>query len=161
MIRFAVALMLCIMAFGKANAQELIVIESKNLKCNDSILIFTPKNVNENTSTLFLLHGWSGCYKDWSNKHNIQEISDRTNFRIICPDGFYNGWYLNNTDPDKMQWRTFFWSELFPMMEKRFNLSSTLIYQKKCQKRKCRQEQIFLFNMLGSLIKFGFQEFPL
>ena len=122
MIRFAVALLLCIMAAGQTSAQELIVIESKNLKCNDSLLVFTPENVNEQTPTLFLLHGWSGCYKDWSNKHDIQEISNRTNFRIICPDGFYNGWYLNNTDPEKMQWRTFFWSELFPMMKEKFNL---------------------------------------
>ena len=123
MNRFTVALVAMILFAINANSQELVVIESKNLKCNDSILIFTPKNVNEKTPTLFLLHGWSGCYKDWSNKHNIQEISDRTNFRIICPDGFYNGWYLNNTNPEKMQWRTFFWSELFPMMEKKFNLT--------------------------------------
>ena len=122
MKHIALALLVCIMAIGKVSSQELIVIESKNLKCNDSVLVFTPVNVNEKTPTLFLLHGWSGCYSDWSRKHNIQEISNRTGFRIICPDGFYNSWYLNNSDPDKMQWRTFFWSELFPMAEKKFNL---------------------------------------
>ena len=123
MIRFAVALLICILALGNANAQELMVLESDNLKCNDSVLVFTPKNLNENTPTLFLLHGWSGCYSNWSQKHDIQEIADRTNFRIICPDGFYNSWYLNNTDPEKMQWRTFFWSELYPMMQKKYNLT--------------------------------------
>lgn len=129
MKRYAAALLIALFALVKVNAQELIVIESKNLKCNDSVLVFTPVNVNENTSTLFLLHGWSGCYANWSQKHNIQEIANRTNFRIICPDGFYNSWYLNNTDSDKMQWRTFFWEEMFPMMQKKYNLvpSNTFI----------------------------------
>jgi len=106
--------------------KQLIVIESSNLKCNDSVLVFTPvqyaANQTQTLPTLFLLHGWSGCYKDWSNKHDIQEISNRTGFRIICPDGFYNGWYLNNTDTTKMQWRAFFDQELFPQMKERFNL---------------------------------------
>lgn len=124
MKRFAILLLLCTATLFKANAQELIVIESPNLKCNDSILVFTPVNVNasENCPTLFLLHGWSGCYSNWSEKYDLQEISNRTNFRIICPDGFYNSWYINNSDPQKMQWRTFFWEECFPMMEKKFNL---------------------------------------
>lgn len=108
---------------------ELIVIESSNLKCNDSILVFTPAccgktEVSESKTlpTLFLLHGWSGCYKDWSNKHDIQEISNRTGFRIICPDGFYNSWYLNNTDTTKMQWRAFFDNECFPLLKEKYAL---------------------------------------
>ncbi len=110
------------------SAPQLIVIESSNLKCNDSILVFTPAccqgNISESGTipTLLLLHGWSGCYKDWSNKHDIQEISNRTGFRIICPDGFYNSWYLNNTDTTKMQWRKFFDEECFPLLKERFNL---------------------------------------
>lgn len=110
------------------DSPELIVIESANLKCNDSILVFTPqccgKALQEGKAipTLFLLHGWSGCYKDWSNKHDIQEISNRTGFRIICPDGFYNGWYLNNTDTTKMQWRSFFDQECFPQLKEKFDL---------------------------------------
>ncbi len=109
---------------------ELIVIESSNLKCNDSILVFSPQCLSKEIAqgkaipTLFLLHGWSGCYKDWSNKHDIQQISNRTGFRIICPDGFYNGWYLNNSDTTKMQWRTFFDNECFPLLKEKFNLAA-------------------------------------
>ncbi len=120
--RFFVIAIVALFSSAKISAQELIVIESEDLKCNDSILVFTPQNVNEKTATLFLFHGWSGCYKDWSKKHDIQQISNKFNFRIICPDGFYNGWYLNNTDPGKMQWRTFFWNELYPQMQQKYNL---------------------------------------
>lgn len=114
------------LSINKANSQELMVFESSELKCNDSTLVFTPEEHTENelaqVPTLFLLHGWSGCYKDWGNKYDLQEISNRTGFRIICPDGFYNSWYLNNSDTTKMQWRNFFDKEFFPAIKAKFNL---------------------------------------
>ncbi len=120
---------------SQLKSQERIVISSKNLKCDDTVLVFSPDKANKkshkskdlkakySTPTLFLLHGWSGCYKDWSNHYNLQEISDRTGFRIICPEGFYNSWYLNNRDTSLMQWRTFFDKELYPMMKERYGFN--------------------------------------
>lgn len=108
---------------NRSFAQELVIIESNYLKCNDSILVFSPKQVTEDTPTLFLLHGWSGAYSNWSKKANIQEVSDKYGFIIITPDGFYNSWYLNNVDPQKMQWRTFFDKELYPLMKEKYNLN--------------------------------------
>lgn len=108
------------------SAQELIVIEStKNLKCNDSIWVFSPlKNHSaQSIPTLFLLHGYAGDYSNWGTKYDLQEISDRTGFRIICPDGFYASWYLNDVDPSKMQYRTFFDEELYPLMNERYTLN--------------------------------------
>lgn len=105
-------------------AQEQIIIESQYLKCNDTVLVFTPKEISKNTPTLFLLHGWSGAYHNWSNKTDLQKVSDKFGFRIITPDGFYNSWYLNNVDPSKMQWRTFFDKELYPTMKEKYNLDA-------------------------------------
>ncbi len=111
-------------------AQEKIIIESSNLKCNDTILVYTPNNeltssdtVSEgNFPALFLLHGWSGKYSDWSKRADIQHYADKYGFIIITPDGFYNSWYLNNIDSSKMQWRTFFDEELYPLIMKRYKL---------------------------------------
>ena len=41
MKRYAAVLLIALFAIVKVNAQDLIVIESKNLKCNDSVLVFT------------------------------------------------------------------------------------------------------------------------
>jgi len=112
--------------------QKKIIIESKNLKTNDTVLVFTPKTYNadskETIPALFLLHGWSGCWSNWSNKTDIQSFSDKYGFIIITPDGFYNSWYLNNIDTAKMQWRTFFDKELYPMMVKNYNLDPQKIF---------------------------------
>lgn len=104
-----------------AHGQELIVIESENLHCNDSVLVFKPSNPNG--AALYLLHGFSGCYRDWSRRCDVQKFADESGFLIICPDGFYSSWYLNNvTEENGMQWRTFFDKELYPLIQQKFSL---------------------------------------
>ncbi len=125
---FTACLLFSTLFFNKLQSQELIVIESDYLKGNDSVLVFTPKGYNPlgscHTPALFLLHGWSGAYSDWHRKADIQKFSDKYGFIIITPDGFYNSWYLNNIDKEKMQWRSFFDNELYPLIIKRYNLNS-------------------------------------
>ena len=118
-----------------AGAQDLIVIESANLHCNDSILVFVPQRYAANYApeycveccgepeavpALYLLHGWSGCYRNWADKSDLQRVADESGFIIICPDGFYDSWYVDAEDPYRMQWRTFFDRELYPQMKERY-----------------------------------------
>ncbi len=128
MRRIKCALLIITLVFSvNIFSQELLVIKSENLKCDDSLLVFIPKNVKiapgHNTPALFLLHGWSGNYKNWRDKTDIQAVSDKYGFIIITPDGFYNSWYLNNIDPAKMQWRTFFDKELYPQIMSKYKLN--------------------------------------
>ena len=46
----------------KSYSQEVLVINSKKLKCNDTIRVYSPKAISKNKDdpTIFLLHGWSG-----------------------------------------------------------------------------------------------------
>ena len=121
-----------------AGAQQLVVIQSPNLHCNDSVLVFIPQQYEDNYSdrycveccgepaavpALFLLHGWSGCFRDWSNKYDIQQVADETGFIILCPDGFYSSWYVNANDPYDMQWRDFFDKELYPQLMEKYYLN--------------------------------------
>ena len=110
-------------SYSSLGAQELIVFESPNLACNDSVLVYSPRGGSAPAPALFLLHGWSGDYRNWSEKYDLQQLSDRTGFRIICPDGFYNSWYLDSSDPSGMQWRKFFHQELYPALQEKYGLS--------------------------------------
>lgn len=109
------------------NRQQRIIIESDYLKCYDTVLIYLPKSYSKNsgkkTLALYLLHGWSGNYSNWSNKADLLEMADKYNTIIITPDGFYNSWYLNNIDTSKMQWRKFFHEELYPIVQQNYNTS--------------------------------------
>ena len=137
MKKFVCALLLAGLALA-ASAQELIVIESPNLHENDSILVFIPQQFQANYAAeycveccgepdpapaLFLLHGWSGCYRDWSNNTDLQKVADDSGFIIICPDGFYDSWYVDADDPYKRQWRKFFDKELYPTIMEKYSLS--------------------------------------
>ena len=108
-----------------AGAQELHVIESRWLHRNDSLLVFSPEGrcCQRELPTLILLHGYGGDYAAWSRHTDLQALSTETGFRIICPDGFFDSWYMNNADPSKMQWRRFFWEECWPMLEQRYGLN--------------------------------------
>ncbi|MBQ0024619.1 MAG: prolyl oligopeptidase family serine peptidase [Bacteroidales bacterium] len=110
-----------------ARAQQLIVIDSQHLHCHDSILVFIPNQNADNYKeaslpALYLLHGWSGCYRNWADKSDIQKAADESGFIIICPDGFYNSWYANDSNPSGMQYRYFFHRELYPDMAIKYNL---------------------------------------
>jgi len=115
----AVGLALCQPA---AFAQSLHVIESPNLHCNDTVAVYSPQGAGMDLPTLFLLHGWSGSHKDWGKNTDLQAISDEYGFRIICPDGFKDSWYMDKVDSTQMKWRTFFWEELWPLMDETYGL---------------------------------------
>lgn len=117
-------IILCMMSIQSLTAQkeETIIIRSSNLRCNDTVKVYSPSCSGSGTPTLFLLHGWSGCYRNWGDKYDLCSIAEKSGFRIICPDGFYNSWYLNNIDENKMQWRTFFDEELYPQMKEKYGL---------------------------------------
>lgn len=128
MKRFRFKLLLITLTFigisSLLQSQDQIIFKSNYLKSADTVLVFTPKVKNPNGDpALYLLHGWSGNYSNWSKKTDLQSFSDKYGFIIITPDGFYDSWYLNNIDTNKMQWRTFFHEELYPILKKRYNLS--------------------------------------
>lgn len=136
MKKIVLALLSVLMVTG-AGASDLIVIQSPHLHTTDSVLVFIPARFESNYApeycveccgkpdpvpALFLLHGWSGCYSNWADKSDLQAVADESGFIIICPDGFYDSWYLNSEDPYKMQWRDFFDKELYPQMMEKYYL---------------------------------------
>lgn len=105
------------------------------LKCDDTVAVYSPrvksgkkykatKNVERDIPTLILLHGWSGSWRDWGKHMDLQALSDRSGFRIICPDGFYDSWYIDKVDHTQMKWRQFFWNEFWPEMDRVYGLKA-------------------------------------
>lgn len=113
-----------LMATLSLKAQKLHVFESENLHCNDSVWVFSPTKQAQvkNLPTAFVLHGASGCYNDWNRHMDLQKLADETGFRIITPDGFRYGWYIDNADKNEMQWMTFFEKELYPTLAQEYGL---------------------------------------
>ncbi len=97
-------------------AQDLIVYNSTNLPKPDSTYVFMPqgKNKEDKLPLIFLLHGYSGNYKQWDSIMDAQRYANEYGFIVVCPDGLYNSWYINSPIKKDSQFEQFFINELWP-----------------------------------------------
>ena len=57
--------------------------------------------------TVYLLHGYSGDYRDWVVKApKIIALADQHQVIIVCPDGGYNSWYLDSPVDSSSRYET-------------------------------------------------------
>jgi len=113
-----------------ASAQETLIYRTKNLARPDTTWVFTPKNGKEKEKRplLFLLHGYSGNYKQWHSIMNAQQYADDYGFIIVCPDGLYSSWYINSPVKPDMQFETFFFDELFPDIKSKYKVDENNVF---------------------------------
>ncbi|MBL1212860.1 MAG: prolyl oligopeptidase family serine peptidase [Ignavibacteriae bacterium] len=96
-------------------AQKQLIIDANYIPYPDTSLIILPadyETVRMDYPMVFLLHGWSGNYNQWNETINLQEYADKYDFIIVCPDGFYDSWYLDSPINKEQQFERFFWNKL-------------------------------------------------
>ena len=105
-------------------SQDLIVINSTNLKVHDSVWVYKPLTYkgNQTYPVVYLFHGHSANYKSWSKLSDLQSLSDRYQFLIVCPDGLKKSWYINSPLRDSSQYESFLIRELIPEVEKKYQV---------------------------------------
>lgn len=116
----------CLSAF----AQKQLVFNSKNLPRADTVLVYTPKNMNADKKlpVVFLLHGYSGNYKQWNSIMDAQKYADDFGYILVCPDGLFNSWYLNSPAKSNWQWESFFFDELMPKINAEFPVDKSNVF---------------------------------
>lgn len=104
---------------------KLVILPSVHLPSPDSMLVFTPAGMDTGKTypLLILLHGWSGNYSTWNSMIDCQRISDSLQLIIVCPDGFYDSWYLNHPLRKDLQYADFFKNDFLPYMTMNYPLS--------------------------------------
>jgi len=112
-------------------AQDLRVVKSELIPNNDSIYIFKPSSYDKGNKMyplIYLLHGYMGDYKQWSNITDLQLFADEFEFIIVCPDGFKKSWYLNSPILTNWQYESYFFSTLVPYLHKNYRVSSGNVF---------------------------------
>lgn len=122
--------LLCVIATGVCFAQEQIIYQSKNLPKADTTWVFVPKNYKKlaKAPLIYLLHGYSGNYKQWHNIMDAQKYADEFGFIIVCPDGLFSSWYINSPAKADWQYESFFFDELYPDINKRYKVDEQKIF---------------------------------
>ena len=111
-------------------AQDQLVYQSKNLPKPDTTWVFTPKNYKKTNKlpVIYLLHGYSGNYKQWHSIMNAQKYADDYGFIIVCPDGLFNSWYINSPAKPNSQFETFFFEELYPSIKSKYKIDEQNVF---------------------------------
>ncbi len=104
-----------------------LVVSSTFLPVADTCWVFLPKNyvATQTFPLVYLLHGWSGNYKQWNNITSLQTFADQYQCLIVCPDGLYDSWYL---DSPQQQFAQFFFKDLHPTLLKKYAIKQQNIF---------------------------------
>ncbi|MDB5249033.1 MAG: hypothetical protein JWQ40_3427 [Segetibacter sp.] len=78
----------------------------KNVKC----VVVTPtdyKKSGKSFPVVYLLHGFSGNYRNWADRvPDLQQLADQNQLMIVCPDGAYSSWYFDSPVDLNMHYET-------------------------------------------------------
>ncbi|MEM9676359.1 MAG: alpha/beta hydrolase family protein [Bacteroidota bacterium] len=74
-------------------------------------IIITPDNYQQEDEqrfpVVYLLHGYSDDYSGWISKApGVDQLADRHQLILVCPDGGYDSWYLDSPVDDSSQYET-------------------------------------------------------
>ena len=110
--------------------QDSLFINAEYIPHTDTTLIFKPANYDSAHSypLLFMLHGWSGNYAQWNSIIDLQHYADTDSFVIVCPDGFYDSWYIDSPVKKNSQYETFFFKNLVPEVFNKYNIDKKNIF---------------------------------
>lgn len=110
-------------------AQEKWVLKSEYLTKPDTVLVFKPGTYSKNQKfpLVYLFHGYSQNYKQWSQTTDLQKLSDQYGFIIITPDGF-TSYYINSPINTGSRYEDFFFKELVPKVHRSFNIDEKNIF---------------------------------
>ncbi|MCU7495533.1 MAG: esterase family protein [Ignavibacteria bacterium] len=126
-----IILILLLISMKQVFSQDLLIKDSPNIPHADTSLVFLPGGYDEAKSypLLIMLHGWSGNYKQWDEvTGGLKKYADKYQFIIVCPDGFYDSWYVDSPVKLKSQFETFFTKELLPEVESKYRVDRSNIF---------------------------------
>jgi enterochelin esterase-like enzyme len=98
---------------------------------SESMLLIVPDNYQKNTQlrypSIYLLHGYSGNYRDWVKNYESQLIQTANQDQVILvmPDGLYGSWYLNSPINESSQYASMFVQQLVPAVDNNFRTIAT------------------------------------
>ncbi len=85
------------------------------------ILPMSYNNSNEKTfyPVIYLLHGLTGHFNNWTDKTKLAEYVAKYNYIIVTPEGG-DGWYTDSTTVPADKYESYIIQELIPEIDKKF-----------------------------------------
>lgn len=123
-------LLFVLILFVNLTAQQFHTITSNYVPQGNNVNVFLPKDYNDSNiyPLIYLLHGWTGDYKQWNEIVNLQQFADNYKMIIVCPDGYSNSWYVNSPLRPNMKFINFFFENLVPFIHNNYSVDVNNIF---------------------------------
>ena len=99
-------------------------LNSKLLGRSVSYRILVPTSYGDRSTTrfpvIYLLHGLTGHYTNWTDKTKLVEYAKSHNFIIVMPEGA-DGWYTDSITVPNDKYESYIVKELIPEIDKQFH----------------------------------------
>ena len=92
MKKSAIALLMLTSAFANAYTTETVYIKSNEIKGKHEAVVVLPDSYDgkKSYSVVYVLHGWSGDEKSWTDKTSIAKQADVHDLILVMPHGDYD-----------------------------------------------------------------------
>ncbi len=131
--------LICVIALALALASPLVAqqtgqkppdlkLASKLMGRDMSYRVVLPAEYKSKTaerfSVIYLLHGLTGNFKNWTDSTKVSDYALKHNFIIVTPDGG-NGWYTDSVSTPTDKYESYIVKELIPEIDKNYRTIST------------------------------------
>jgi S-formylglutathione hydrolase FrmB len=96
---FCIVSTILFFSFVCAATIESTYVFSEAMQKDIPLIIIIPdsyQSINKSFPVVYLLHGYSGSYRNWIDRTNVKKLSDQFDLIIVCPDGDKNSWYIDS-----------------------------------------------------------------
>jgi len=102
---------------------DTLQIYSSVMQKNLAAIVAVPENSGDQSRqpVVYLLHGYSGNYTDWSKHVELGYLADRYNVFLVCPEGASNSWYLDSPLQKDSQYESHIINEVIPVIDQRYS----------------------------------------
>src|SRR5664279_908321 len=96
---------------------------SSAIKKDIKAVVVRPDNYEtaKELPVVYLLHGYSGNYADWTkNAKGFEKAADLYNMIIVCADGGFGSWYWDSPVDAGFQYETYIAKELISWVDSKY-----------------------------------------
>lgn len=108
-----------------AHASKVDTVETYSAAMNKKIkaVVITPNAYQKNKQypVVYLLHGYSGNYSDWTKAAAVLQAPDLYDQIIVCADGGFGSWYWDSPADPSFKYETYISKELVEWVDKNYS----------------------------------------
>ena len=114
------AILLASLVTRAATVDTVSIINQKTDKDSRAIVILPESYGTIELPVVYLLHGWSGNYRNWFDHTDLSTLTDQYQMIIVCPDGGYAGWYLDSPINKDSQYESYIAFDVVDYIDKNY-----------------------------------------